>query len=105
MIAWQPAGALAARHRFRDLAAPESDNAGRLAHLAQLLHRRLTLLTQMYRALNSPGRLLGTGKSEQVDGALKRIGYQTDRARQIVQRIREFVGKGEARMRAERLPE
>jgi hypothetical protein len=55
MIAWQPAGALAARHRFRDLAAPESGNAGRLAYLAQLLHRRLTLLTQMYRALNSPG--------------------------------------------------
>ena len=30
-IAWQPAGDLAARHRFRDFAAPESGNGGRLA--------------------------------------------------------------------------
>ena len=42
------------RHKFGDFAAPESGNGGRLACLAQLLRRKLTLLTQMYRALNSP---------------------------------------------------
>jgi len=60
MIAWQPAGDLAARQRFRDFAAPESGNAGQFAYLVQLLRRRLTLFTQMYRALNSRG----TGSEE-----------------------------------------
>ena len=61
---------MAAGHRFRDFAAPESGDAGRLACFAQLLRRKLTLLTQMYRALNSPASGNGftnTGPTGEAD--------------------------------------
>jgi two-component system sensor kinase FixL len=50
-------------------------------------------------------RLLTSGKTEQVQSALSRVADQSERARQIIQRIRDFVKKGESQMRHEDLPQ
>jgi two-component system, LuxR family, sensor kinase FixL len=80
----------------------------RLTELGQvvsaLVHEVNQPLTAIGNYINASLRLLASGKQEQLQGALKQIGDQTDRARQIVQRIREFVRKDEAPMRPEHLP-
>jgi two-component system sensor kinase FixL len=92
--------------RIRGLQA-ELAHVQRLSELGQvvsaLVHEVNQPLTAIGNYVNALRRLFSAGKLEQAEGALNRIGDQTDRARQIVQRIREFVGKGETRMRAEHL--
>ena len=89
--------------------------------LAELAHvQRLTELGQVVSTLahevNQPLtaisnyaaaclRLATAASQERIRSAVHQIADQTDRARQIVQRIREFVKKDEAQMRAENLPQ
>jgi two-component system sensor kinase FixL len=81
----------------------------RLTELGQvvsaLVHEVNQPLTAIGNYVNASRRLLVAGKQEHLQGALKQISDQTERARQIVQRIREFVRKGETRMRSEHLPQ
>jgi two-component system sensor kinase FixL len=80
----------------------------RLTELGQvvsmLVHEVNQPLTAIGNYVNASRRLLNSGKQEQAQSALKQITDQTTRARQIVQRISEFVRKGETQMRAEHLP-
>jgi two-component system, LuxR family, sensor kinase FixL len=46
-----------------------------------------------------------TGNIGQIQSGLENIANQADRARQVVQRIREFVKKGDVQTRAEHLPQ
>ncbi len=94
--------------RIRELQA-DLVHVQRLTELGQvvssLVHEVNQPLTAIGNYINASRRLLESGQREQVQNALKHIADQTDRARQIVQRIREFVRKGETRMRAEHLPQ
>jgi PAS domain S-box-containing protein len=94
--------------RVRELQT-ELAHVQRLTELGQavsaLVHEVNQPLTAIGNYINASLRLLASGKQEQLQGALKQIGDQTDRARQIVQRIREFVRKDEAPMRPEHLPQ
>ena len=94
--------------RVRELQA-ELAHVQRLTELGRivsmLVHEVNQPLTAMDNYINACHRLLTSGKHEQVQSALTQLANQTDRARQIVQRIREFVKKGESRMRAEHLPQ
>jgi two-component system, LuxR family, sensor kinase FixL len=94
--------------RVRELQT-ELAHVKRLTELGQavsaLVHEVNQPLTAIGNYINASLRLLASGKQEQLQGALKQIGDQTDRARQIVQRIREFVRKDEAPMRPEHLPQ
>jgi two-component system sensor kinase FixL len=98
----------AQEHRIRELQT-ELAHVQRLTELGQvvsaLVHEVNQPLTAIGNYVNASRRLLNSGKQEQVQGALKQIADQTTRARQIVQRISEFVRKGENRMRAEHLPQ
>ena len=71
--------------------------------VSTLVHEVNQPLTAIGNYVNACRRLLTSGKQEQLHSVLTKIGDQTDRARQIVQRIREFVKKGETCMRAENL--
>jgi two-component system sensor kinase FixL len=92
--------------RIRELQS-ELTHVQRLTELGQvvsaLVHEVNQPLTAIGNYVGACRRLLTSGKQEQLQRALTRIGDQTDRARQIAQRIREFVKKGETRMRAENL--
>lgn len=81
----------------------------RLTELGQvvsaLVHEVNQPLTAISNYVNASRRLLATEKREQVRIALEQITSQTDRARQIVQRIRDFVKKGDSQLRPEALPE
>jgi two-component system sensor kinase FixL len=94
--------------RIRELQS-ELAHVQRLTELGQvvstLVHEVNQPLTAIGNYVNASRRLLVAGKQEQVEGALKQIGDQTGRARQIVERIREFVRKGEPQMREEHLPQ
>jgi two-component system sensor kinase FixL len=85
----------------------ELSHVQRLTELGQvvstLVHEVNQPLTAIGNYVNACRRLLTSGKQEQLQSVLTKIGDQTDRARQVVQRIREFVRKGETRMRAENL--
>jgi two-component system sensor kinase FixL len=94
--------------RIRELQA-ELAHVQRLTELGQvvstLVHEVNQPLAAIGNYVNASRRLLVAGKQEQVEGALKQIGDQTERAGQIVERIRAFVRKGEPRMRTEHLPQ
>jgi two-component system sensor kinase FixL len=92
--------------RIRELQT-ELAHVQRLSELGQvvsaLVHEVNQPLTAIGNYVNASRRLLIAGNQEQLQGALKQIGDQTDRARQIVQRIRDFVKKDEPQMRSEHL--
>jgi two-component system sensor kinase FixL len=88
---------------------------------AELFHvQRLTELGQLISALvhevNQPlaaignyagagKRLLAAGNTGATGTALQKIAEQTERAHQIIQRLRNFVTKGDSKQRPEHLPE
>jgi two-component system sensor kinase FixL len=79
----------------------------RLTELGQvvsaLVHEVNQPLTAIGNYVNASRRLLAAEKPEQVQKALQQVASQTDRARQIVQRIRDFVKKGDSQARPEAL--
>jgi two-component system, LuxR family, sensor kinase FixL len=94
--------------RIQELQA-ELAHVQRLTELGQvvstLVHEVNQPLTAIGNYVNACRRLLASSRQEQVHSALKQIADQTDRARQIVQRIRDFVRKSDTQMRAEHLPQ
>jgi len=102
-----------------DLSAEEADARRLREAQAELFHmQRLTELGQLISALvhevNQPlaavgnyasagRRLLGTGQTAGAAVALQKIVEQTERAHQIIQRMRGFVRKGDGELRAEPL--
>jgi two-component system, LuxR family, sensor kinase FixL len=86
----------------------ELAHAQRLTELGQvvsaLVHEVNQPLTAIGNYVNACRRLVAAGDLKRTQGALRRVADQTDRARQIVGRIREFATKGDVRMRAENLP-
>jgi two-component system sensor kinase FixL len=87
----------------------ELTHVQRLAELGQivsaLVHEVNQPLTAIGNYVNTCCRLLAADKAEQVQKALQQVASQTDRARQIVQRIRDFVKKGDSQVRSEALPQ
>jgi len=79
----------------------------RLTELGQvvctLVHEVNQPITAISNYVNACRRLATSGKHEQVQAALERIADQTNRAREIVHRIREFVMKRDVKMREENL--
>jgi two-component system sensor kinase FixL len=71
--------------------------------VSTLVHEVNQPLTAISNYVNACRRLAPTGDQKRVQSALERIADQADRARQIVQRIREFVNKSDVQMRAESL--
>jgi two-component system, LuxR family, sensor kinase FixL len=94
--------------RIRELQA-ELAHVQRLTELGQvvstLVHEVNQPLTAIGNYVNACRRLVASARQEQVYSALKQIGDQTDRARSIVERIRDFVRKSDTQMRAEHLPQ
>ena len=74
---------------------------------AALAHEVNQPLTAMANYLNGVRRLLAAGNQQGVEQAMDRIVAQADRARQIIQRLRDLVQKGrdgEASSKACRIP-
>jgi len=93
---------------IRELQA-ELAHVQRLTELGQvvstLVHEVNQPITAISNYVNACRRLVTSGSQEQVHAALERIASQTNRAREIVHRIREFVMKRDVQMRAENLPQ
>jgi two-component system, LuxR family, sensor kinase FixL len=93
---------------IRELQA-ELAHVQRLTELGQvvstLVHEVNQPITAISNYVNACRRLVTSGSQEQVQAALERIASQTNRAREIVHRIREFVMKRDVQMRAENLPQ
>ncbi len=72
----------------------------RLTELGQvvssLVHEVNQPLTAIGNYVNASRRMLAAERVEQLPKALEQIASQTERARQIVQRIRDFVKKGDS---------
>lgn len=94
----------AADARFEELQA-ELIHVSRLSELGQMVsalaHEVNQPLTAQLNYLNAARRLLAAGNQEAVSQALQRIAEQTDRARQIVRHMRDFLRKGEPQRRIE----
>ena len=79
----------------------------RLSELGQLVSALVHEVNQPLAAIGNYTqaiqRLLAAGTAERVPLALEKIGEQTERAYQIIQRLREFVRKGETRRQPEHL--
>ena len=92
--------------RIQELQA-ELAHVQRLNELGQvvstLVHEVNQPLTAISNYVNACRRLVTTGDRERVQAVLERIADQTDRTREIVQRIRDFVKKRDVQMRAENL--
>jgi PAS domain S-box-containing protein len=92
--------------RMRELQA-ELVHVQRLTELGQGVSTLVYEVNQPISAIsnyvNACRRLLTSGKQEQVQAALERVASQTNRAQEIVHRIREFVMKRDVQMRAENL--
>ena len=71
--------------------------------VSTLVHEVNQPLTAISNYVNACRRLVTTGDEERVQSALERIADQANRAREIVQRIRDFVKKRDVKMRAENL--
>ena len=71
--------------------------------VAMLVHEVNQPLTAISNYVNACRLLVLTGSQERISTALERIAEQTDRTRSIVHRIRDFVKKRDAEMRAENL--
>jgi len=93
-------------HRIADLQA-ELAHVQRLAELGQvvstLVHEVNQPLTAISNYVNACRRLVATGDGKRIAAALERIADQTERTREIVQRIRDFVMKRDVQMRTENL--
>jgi two-component system, LuxR family, sensor kinase FixL len=95
--------------RDRRIQALQADLAHlqRLTELGQvvstLVHEVNQPLTAISNYVNACRRLTAFGKHEQIAAALERIADQTERTREIVQRIRDFVNKRDVQMRTENL--
>jgi len=93
-------------HRIEELQA-ELAHVQRLSELGQvvstLVHEVNQPLTAISNYVNACRRLVTTGDGKRIDAALERIADQTERTRQIVQRIRDFVKKRDGQMRTENL--
>jgi two-component system, LuxR family, sensor kinase FixL len=81
----------------------------RLTELGQvvsaLVHEVNQPLAAIGNYVNACRRLLRSAKTEQTAEGLDKIAGQTERARQIVQSIRDFVRKGEQRLQREHVPQ
>ncbi len=98
----------AREQRIRELQT-ELAHIQRLTELGQvvssLVHEVNQPLSAIGNYVNACRRLLRSAKPDQAAQGLERIAEQTERARQIVQRIRDFVRKGEQHMRRENVPQ
>jgi two-component system, LuxR family, sensor kinase FixL len=98
----------ARERRIQELQA-ELAHVQRLTELGQvvsaLVHEVNQPLTAISNYASACRRLTMTGNIGQIQSGLENIANQAERARQVVQRIREFVKKGDVQMRAEHLPQ
>jgi two-component system sensor kinase FixL len=92
--------------RIRELQA-ELVHVQRLTELGQvvstLVHEVNQPLTAISNYVNACRRLVTAGDGERIQAALERIADQTNRTREVVQRIRDFVKKRDVQMQAEDL--
>jgi two-component system, LuxR family, sensor kinase FixL len=92
--------------RLNELQA-EFVHVSRLTELGQMVaalaHEVNQPLTAMANYVSGARRLLAAGNQQGVEQALERIATQGDRARQIIQRLRDFVNKRETEKRVESL--
>jgi two-component system sensor kinase FixL len=95
------------RERRLDELRSELVHISRLNELGQmalaLAHEVNQPLTAMTNYLSGIRRLLTAGNQRGAQQAMDRIAEQADRARQIIQRLRDFVKKGETDRRVENL--
>ena len=93
-------------HRIEELQT-ELAHVQRLSELGQvvstLVHEVNQPLTAISSYVNACRRLVMTGDEQRLATALERIAEQTKRAREIVQRIGDFVKKRDLQMRTENL--
>ncbi len=71
---------------------------------AAIAHEVNQPLTAMGNYLSGVRRLLAAGNQQDALGAIDRIAEQAERARLIIQRLRELVRRGETERRVENLP-
>jgi len=92
--------------RLNDLQA-ELVHLARLTELGQMVsalaHEVNQPLTAMANYVNAAKRLIAADKQQGLQQALERVGEQGDRARQIIQRLRDQVRKRETERRTENL--
>ena len=85
----------------------ELAHVSRLSELGQLVSALVHEVNQPLAAIGNYTqaiqRLLAAGRAERVPLALEKIIEQTERAHQIIQRLRDFVRKGRSQTRTERL--
>lgn len=97
------------RERDRRLAEIQAEltHVSRLSELGQLVSALVHEVNQPLTAIGNYSqaiqRLLAAGNAERVPLALEKIVEQTDRAYQIIQRLRDFVRKGQSQRRPERV--
>jgi two-component system, LuxR family, sensor kinase FixL len=95
------------RKRRLNVLQAELVHVARLTELGQMVaalaHEVNQPLTAIANYLSGARRLLAAGNQQRVEQALERIAAQADRARQIVQRLRDFVNKRETEKRVESL--
>jgi two-component system sensor kinase FixL len=95
------------RERRFDELRSELVHISRLNELGQmalaLAHEVNQPLTAMANYLSGARRLLSAGNQQDAQRVIDRIAEQADRARQIIQRLRDFVRKGETVRRVESL--
>lgn len=86
----------------------ELAHVSRLSEMGQLAsalaHEVNQPLTAVTNYLGGARRLLARGRGEAADAALERALEQSQRARQIIENLREFVRKGHTEHRVEQLP-
>jgi len=98
------------QERERRLSEMQSEliHVARLNELGQMAaaiaHEVNQPLTAMTMYLNGIRRLIAAGNGAAALEAMERVTAQADRARQIIQRLRELVRRGEAQRRLEPLP-
>jgi two-component system sensor kinase FixL len=98
------------RDRERRLNELQSElvHVARLSELGQMVstlaHEVTQPLTATANYLNAARRLLASDNALGAQEAMARIAQQTDRARQIVRRLRDLVRKGQTEKRLENLP-
>ena len=98
-----------ARERDRRLSELQAEltHVSRLSELGQLVSALVHEVNQPLAAIGNYTqaiqRLLAAGNAERVPLALEKIVEQTERAHQIIQRLRDFVRKGRSQTRTERL--
>jgi len=100
-----------AQERDRRLAETQAElnHVSRLSELGQLVSALVHEVNQPLTAIGNYSqaiqRLLAAGNAERVPLALEKIVEQSDRAYQIIQRLRDFVRKGESQRQPEQVAE